>query len=532
MAASKNVKAIDVATVRGWLGEPGEIAFLDVREEGQHGAGHPLLAVNAPFSRIELDVVRLAPRRSCRIALIDDGDGVVEKAVDRLAALGYSDVNLLAGGVDAWSGAGYPLFPSSNVPSKAFAELIEHELGTPAISAAELDRRRNAGEKIIVLDSRPAEEYARFHVPGAVTCPGAELALRFDDLVPDRDTLVVVSCAGRTRGIIGAQSLINAGVPNRVMSLQGGTQGWRLAGLELERGPTTTLAPLSDQAKAAARQRAEAVARRFGVGVIGDATLSVWQAEAETRTTFLIDVRTQEEYTQGHLPGSVSGPGGQVVQAIDRWVGVRGARLVLIDDIGTRAIMTAHWLKQMGWDAVVLDRPFDKQSLETGAAPQSPPPPKVMRITIAEAADWLAGGAAAIVIGSSAEYRKAHPTGAIWATRPRLDRLPASVLRASRIAVFAEDDAIGALATIDLAEFAGRPVALVEVGIAGWRAAGRRFASSADEPPDSERIDYVFWNHDRHDGNHEAMRAYLQWELDLPGEIAKDGQAGFHIGAR
>ena len=39
------------------------------------------------------------------------------------------------------------------------------------------------------------------------------------------------------------------------------------------------------------------------------------------------------------------------MQAIDRWVGTRGARLVLIDDTGTRAMMTAHWLTQMGWDA-------------------------------------------------------------------------------------------------------------------------------------------------------------------------------------
>ena len=94
-----------------------------------------------------------------------------------------------------------------------------------------------------MLDSRPLDEYARFHVPGAVTCPGAELTLRFADLVPEPDALVVVSCAGRTRGIIGAQSLLTAGIPNPVMSLEGGTQGWRLAGLDLEGGMTTELRP-------------------------------------------------------------------------------------------------------------------------------------------------------------------------------------------------------------------------------------------------------------------------------------------------
>src|SRR6266478_462895 len=267
---------IDVARLRGWLADSAEIAFLDVREEGQHGSGHPLLAVNQPYSRLEGEIVRLVPRRSCRVILQDDADGVAAKAARRLEALGYRSIHVLAGGSAAWTAAGYRLFPSSNVPSKAFAEIIEHEFATPAISAAELDRLRRSGERVTVLDSRPAEEYARFHVPGAITCPGAELVHRFSDLVDSPETLIVVSCAGRTRGIIGAQSLINAGVPNRVVSLSGGTQGWRLAGLQLESGASTELRPVSDHADAAAQRRAETVAARFRVGHIDQKTVDAW----------------------------------------------------------------------------------------------------------------------------------------------------------------------------------------------------------------------------------------------------------------
>jgi rhodanese-related sulfurtransferase len=520
---------VNVATVRRWLADGGEIALIDVREEGQHGAGHPLLAVNFPYSRLEIDIGRLVPRPSCRVVLVDDGDGVAERAVRRLAGLGYAALHVLEGGVPAWAAGGHPLFPSSNVPSKAFAEIIEHELGTPAITAAELDRRRRAGETIVVLDSRPAEEYARFHVPGAITCPGAELPLRFGDLVPDPETTVVVSCAGRTRGIIGAQALITAGVPNRVMSLQGGTQGWRLAGLELERGATTSLRPLSRPTAATARERAEAVARRYGIRTIDHPRLAAWQAEAAERTTYLLDVRNPDEFAAGHLPGSVAAPGGQLVQAIDRWVGIRGARLVLVDDRRIRAVITAYWLTQMGWDVAVLDAPFDRQALQTGPEARQPALPDVLEITVPEAAHWLDSGAASIVVGPSAEYRKAHPEGAVWAIRPRLNRLPESVLQPTRIVVFADDPAVGALAAAELAEIAKRPVALVRDGVAGWRAAGRPFEASPDQPPDAERIDYVFWNHDRHDGNQEAMRAYLRWETELPGEIARDGLAGFRL---
>src|SRR5712691_10904953 len=377
---------IDVATVRRWLGDGGEVAFIDVREDGQHGAGHPLLAVSVPYSRIELAIGQLVPRRSCRIVLVDDGDGVADRAARRLAGLGYGAVHVLDGGIAAWA-AQYPVFPSSNVPSKAFAEIVEHEYGTPAITAAELDRRRRAGEKIIVLDSRPLDEYERFHVPGAITCPGAELVLRFADVVAEPDALVVVSCAGRTRGIIGAQSLLTAGIPNRVMSLEGGTQGWRLAGLDLEVGMTTALRPASPEAIAVAQRRAAAVAARFGVRSIDAATLAAWRGEAGHRTTYLLDVRTPDEFAAGHLPGSVSAPGGQLVQAIDRWVGTRGARLVLIDDLGARAVMTAQWLMQMGWDTVVLDRPLDGQTLQTGGSGALPLGlPDVMAITVTEAA--------------------------------------------------------------------------------------------------------------------------------------------------
>lgn len=531
MTEKDQTRPVDVATVRRWLGDGGEIAFIDVREEGPHADGHPLLAVNLPYSHLELVIGRLVPRRSCRVVLVDDGDGVAVKAARRLAALGYSAVHVLAGGVASWAAA-YPLFPSTNVPSKAFAEIVEHDYGTPAMSAAELNRRRLAGEKVVVLDSRPLDEYARFHVPGALPCPGAELVLRFADLVPEPDTLVVVSCAGRTRGIIGAQSLVTAGVPNRVASLEGGTQAWRLAGLDLEVGMTNAPFPPSPSAVAAAQARAQAVAARHGVRSIDRATLASWQGEADRRTTFLIDVRRPDEFAAGHLAGSVSAPGGQLVQAIDRWVATRGARLVLVDDVNARSVMTAQWLMQMGWDAVVLDRPFDGAALVTGAdAAPAPALPDVLTIGVAEAAHWLNDGAASVFVGPSADYRAAHPEDAMWAIRPRLDRLPARVLRASRIAVFADDEAAGALAAADLAEITARPVALVQGGVSAWRAAGRPFAASPDDPPNSERIDTVFWNHDRHAGNEAAMRAYLRWETELPGEIARDGQAGFRLRA-
>jgi rhodanese-related sulfurtransferase len=205
---------------------------------------------------------------------------------------------------------------------------------------------------------------------------------------------------------------------------------------------------------------------------------------------------------------------------------------VLVDDHGTRAVMTAHWLKQMGWDVSVLDHALDGAALERGGAASTSSP--TATIVAAEAATLVARGAAAIVLGASAAFRAGHPPGAVWTIRPRLDRLPEVVLNAARILVFSDDPATARLACVDLAELSSAEIAVVEGGIAAWRETGLPLVASPDQPPDSERIDFVFWNHNRHEsdeGAAQAMRNYLQWELDLPGEIEKDGLSGFRVGA-
>ena len=73
-----------------------------------------------------------------------------------------------------------------------------------------------------------------------------------------------------------------------------------------------------------------------------------WTSDS-SRTTFLIDVRLPEEYAEEHIQGSINAPGGQLIQALDDYIGVLGARVVLVDGGGAvRATMTAHWLKQIG----------------------------------------------------------------------------------------------------------------------------------------------------------------------------------------
>src|SRR6266566_8170604 len=362
--------------VRAMLKDGGEMALLDVREEGVFSEeGHPFFANSLPLSRLELIVRDLAPRQRTRMVVYDGGDeNLAERAAATLTRMGYRDVAVMAGGARGWAAAGYELFTGVNVPSKAFGELVEHRCETPHIGAAELKRRLDAGEEVLIVDSRPIGEFRNMSIPGAFDCPGAELVYRVPDRVPSPDTLVVVNCAGRTRSIIGAQSLRNAGLENPVMALENGTMGWELAGLDLARGREDALPPPSLAGLAKARALADEVAERFGVGRIDDAGLARFAGDAEARTLYVFDVRSPEEYAAGHLAGSRSAPGGQLVQATDVYMATRNARIVLVDDDGVRAVMTASWLVQMGCPEVyVLDGGVSARALVTDPEPREIP---------------------------------------------------------------------------------------------------------------------------------------------------------------
>ncbi len=346
-----------------------EIALLDLRHEAAFATGHPLFAANMSADRIAIEAEVRLPRKDVAIVLYDDGEGLVAVSAERLGALGYSNVRTLDGGLKAWRAAGFEVFEDVNSYAKAFGELVESRRHTPSLSADEVAGLIAAKANIAVLDVRRFDEYSTMNIPGSVSVPGAELVLRAGRAAPDPDTTIIVNCAGRTRSIIGTQSLINAGVPNKVRALRNGTIGWTLAKHELSHGADKrgAVGPFEGAA-----QNARDVAYRAGVLHIGPAEAQALAAKTD-RTLYRFDVRDAEEYAAGHLPGFRHYAGGQLVQEIDMAVAVRGARILLTDDKGVRADMTSSWLAQMGFEVYVLEGGYDG-ALEVGP-PQILPKP-------------------------------------------------------------------------------------------------------------------------------------------------------------
>ncbi|OIN92801.1 MAG: thiosulfate sulfurtransferase [Comamonadaceae bacterium CG1_02_60_18] len=366
--------------VRRALLERTEIALLDVREEDVFAQAHPLFAANLPLHRIAADAPKRIPRLTTLVVVYDDGEDLAEPARQTLQALGYTQVTLLSGGLQGWRDAGGELFQDVNAPSKAFGELVEAQRHTPMLSAPEVQDLLARQADVVVLDARRFDEYHTMAIPGGISVPGAELVLRVGALAPDPRTQVIVNCAGRTRSIIGAQSLINADIPNPVCALRNGTIGWTLAGQTLQTGADRRFLPVSPAQQAQAATRARSVADRAGVQRATASDLARFQAGL-SRTTYCFDVRTPEEFAAGHLPGFESAPGGQLVQETDMAMPVRGARVVLFDTDGVRASMSASWLAQMAWDVWVLDGVPQTDCSQTGGlpAPVAPNPHRYRR---------------------------------------------------------------------------------------------------------------------------------------------------------
>ncbi|WP_107677067.1 rhodanese-like domain-containing protein [Agrobacterium sp. LAD9] len=362
-----SVNAVTKDRLIEWLTDGKELAVLDIRPAEEVGYASPLFATNLPAERLDAEIDRFIPRPVVRTVLVDDGKGSAEQGAERLAARGWSDIHFLRGGIPAWIEGGLDALPTFDIPGVPFVQKVRSEKNTPVVFARELKAWQEAGEDVVVIDTRTIAEYEKAHVPGAIGVPGAELLLRFSDLVPSPDTRVVVSCAGLPRAILGAQTLIDAGVENDVSYLHDGTRGWTDDGFELETGRSQTYPSASNDAKNIAKVRLETFSRQDDLQFIDRATAETWLRDT-ARTTYFLDVRTPEEFAASHLKGSISSEGGQLLGVAYRTIAVRGARVILVDDLlGARARVVAHWLKRRGFEISLHLHDFE-HGVEAAAA--------------------------------------------------------------------------------------------------------------------------------------------------------------------
>jgi rhodanese-related sulfurtransferase len=504
---------------RNRLHEDDEIAFLDIREPGQFIEGHPLWAIPLPYSVLELKIAQLVPRRSDQIILCDNADGVAERAAGHLKAMGYNDVCVLQGGVPAWIAAGLPVFRGVNVPSKILGELAE-QVWHPKTLNADAVATLTDSTAATVFDARPETEHAKMRVPHSVCIPNGELAHRIEAAPIAPDTPLIITCAGRTRGIIGAISMRLAGFEGQIATLENGTQGWALSGRPLERGASPAVLPALTTAQLTqSRVRGKAMRERFDLPQI-TLTDAAEKAHNPDLTTFVFDLRSATEATECPLHGIRQVPGVQLVQATDQYVGVRPARIILCCDTGLRSTIAAFWLRQLGYtpEVVVLD--------DEDHWPIFPPPPGAELNLAQIPADQVTTQDILVDIRSSGDFLEGHIDGARWAIRP--DFAPLRTLNTTeRLVLIADSAGVANLFAADARTFGFQNVVAVKGGMDALRLADFAVVSQPDALEAHDRIDFPAFVHDRHDGNMDAARRYLAWETGLVAQLDTTDRAAF-----
>ena len=505
-------------------------ALIDVRESGEYNATHIPGAALIPRRRIEYIIEESVPFKGTQVVICDDDGRRAESGAGTLEKLGYTNVSYLDGGTNRWSSNDLPTEWGVNVPSKDFGEMQEVVHHVPEITADDLHQKIQNGEKLVILDTRTPEEYHNFCIPGGRSMPGGELALRITDIKKelDADTTVVINCAGRTRSIMGTRVLQRMGV--EAVGLKNGTSGWLLAGYELEYGGDRLKLPnVSDESRAAAEEYAARLADEDGVRYLDIPALQQVLSKQEQESVYLIDVRTEDEYKTGHIPGFRWFPGGQAVQRSDDVAVVKNATYVFCCDGRARATITASLFRQLGHENVfVVDGgapawQTDGRTLETGV-----PAPGLAGLVAAEAsvkkvsAQELSVNYPDVVLftDTSEDFSHGHTPGAKWITRSWLEVeiLEAAPAKGASITVTCRDGRGSTLAAATLQDMGYTNVTVLDGGMAAWRKAGlpvEEGLTGIVRPPSD--INYLGISR-----SYGEMMNYLRWETALGEKYAAD----------
>ncbi len=525
-------------------------ALIDVRETGEYNNAHIPGASLIPRRDLESQMADAVPHTATPVVLCDDDARRAALAAGTLEGLGYTDVSVLDGGINRWVTQEYPTEWGVNVPSKDFGEKVEVVHHVPEIDAVELHERIESGEEIVILDTRTPEEYQRLCIPGGRSVPGAELALRITDITKDMsdDATVVINCAGRTRSIIGTRVLQRMGIPN-VVGLKNGTAGWSLAGYSLEAGADRLELPdLSEEGIAAAEAYADRLAEEDGVQYLDADGLQALMARRSDETVYLVDVRTEQEYAAGHIPGFRWFPGGQAVQRSDEVAVVKNCPIIFCCDGRTRAAITASWYRQMGHEHVYavhggtgeweragnslegghpqaqplgLDEARGKvRMLATSEVPSASDASITLVGTSGGPAAYVRGAnespatdAAIIFVGTSQQFAEAHIPGSRWVPRGWLEAQIADVAsdKAAPVVVTCGDGVASTFAGATLADEGYADVAVLEGGMKAWQSDGREIEKGLSGVM-STPADVVPAGTDR---GYADMMNYLRWEEEL-----------------
>lgn len=523
-------------------------ALMDVREKTEYEKRSILGASIAPRRLLEYRISHFVPAKNTKVILCDDDGRRAKLAAHTLEKNGYTNVFYLDGGIEAWEEEGYLLVDGLNVTSKALGELVAKYHDVPELDANKVKELMDKGEDIVIIEVRPYEEARKSgSLPGAINIPGFDLSLKIFDYVKE-GRKIVMTCAGRTRSIIATQTLRLMGI-DEVYDFKNGIMGWLLNGFELQK----EICPGSKPSEYSIKVSKEVASRLSREESIEFISVEKFQSlfENTQETSYFFDVRSKEEYEAGHIPGTISVPGGQVIQLTDEVISVRQGNIVLICDEFVRAVITAYWCKQLGFNNVfVLEGGvyewqrkglqikkgsenilpigyWERKGLQANNGSENMLPigynealNRVRFIAANSLKNLLEQNSSIVVVdvSISSDFERGHIKDSHWISRGWLEfKIGDVASQKDFLCVICSNGVDSILAAVTLEEMGYENVSALEGGFKAWKESGFPVESGSagiiDEPDD------VFVkSYERTIGMKEAMERFLTWEENISSE--------------
>jgi rhodanese-related sulfurtransferase len=517
-------------------------ACIDVRERGEFALDQ--IPDTTPLARgtLEYRVEKMIPSKSVPVVVCCNDGRRSELAAMTLLEMGYRDVRLLAGGIVAWKKSGLATRQGWGVGGKEYGEKIAIKEAVTQISPEELFAARDRDENVVLVDVRTEEEYLRGHVPGAVNVPGGQLLFEVPGLLRNEDSLVVVSCAGRTRGILGTQLLREAGL-RKVCALQNGAMGWRLAGYELAVGPREEqVGSTGIQVRSWVKEATQRVASKANVRSV--CCKEVERLQSSTDIYYLVDVRLPKEFRSEHVIGSINLPGGQIALAYENFLAVRQATLFILADDDIRPVWASALFQRLGFPRVfVIDggiQAMAAHGFKLGDA-EGETDAKILGLANARALveGWgptqvlnsLTGDGRPVVLDvrGSGEYVSGHIRGAQWLARGKLEIEIANKIhdKACQVITVCDSGIRSSLAAATLKSLRYRNIAYLSGGLKVWQREGLSLQDGLDGADVTREEAQADFGHTLWTGalgkSKADMQRYLSWEESLGHKYKQGG---------
>lgn len=461
-------------------------ALIDVRERKEYVEGHWFGSVNIPLSELWRQLSNMIPWKGFPIYVLAFDDIKFDQIFKNQ---GYTNVHILQCSEPKREVTGFVRGEYSW--SKAFGEILCHcsdfrELGPEQLAH---DHRQ-----FNLYDVRPFAEYCEFTLPGSQNLPNSNILGSLKFLQRSKKP-AVLHCAGRTRSILGACTLIAAGYAADFYVFRGGTQAWQLSGRERIYGASNIV---SNEQQG--QSEIISLIERWEIEISCVHNKNDLTERINSNPALYFDVSNDDvQRDLSSIIKIVSGT--NLVQQTDTSIACYHTPVVLIDN-GTcsRAAFAAFWLKMMGYDASIinrldLDEPEEKNQKKARKKIASVP---------------LEFATPIYDFRRSNDFERGTHKNAIWAN---VSSIISNAAVNKRISVIVYNEAHLKFVELILSEMQTR---ISDAFYWDCEDACEHFIAPEKITDPCDRSSLFA---DRHKGNLEHSKAYLAWEEELPDQI-------------